>query len=106
MAYDSSKQCGLPVCEHISREHTNYYGGRLWASTDKGKTFNPINMDVPGLDTSGTTLVMWEDKPMIKVSSVNHKAYVAATGVTNGTKYLWAAVSSNGGTNWSLVSDA
>ncbi len=101
MAYDSGSNV-VYLFLNTSREHTNWYGGRLWASTDKGKTFNPINMDVPGLDTNGQHRVMWEDKPMIKVSSVNHNAYVAATGVTNGTKYLWAAVSSNGGTNWSL----
>ncbi len=100
MTYDSASNV-IYLFVNTSRESTNYYGGRLWTSTDKGRTFNPVNLDVPGLDGGGNHMVHSEDKPMIRVNSSNHKVYAAGSG-SDGTNYVWGAVSSDGGTNWSL----
>jgi hypothetical protein len=95
MAYDSRSNV-VYLLINSSREQTNWYGFRLWASTDKGQSFNPINMDVPGVDVHGSHLVNEGDKPMVKVSQTN--LYVAGTQSVG--PYVWAAHSSNGGTNW------
>jgi hypothetical protein len=50
IAYDPQKHVVYLVV-NPSRENTNFYGFRFWASPDNGQTFNPVNMDVPGVNT-------------------------------------------------------
>jgi hypothetical protein len=98
MAFDGARNV-IYLLVNASREPANWYGARLWTSTDRGQSFNPVNMDVPGLDIHTNHLVKAQDKPMIKLNSTN--LYVASSG-DDGTNFVWAAHSSNGGTNWDL----
>ncbi len=99
MAYDLISNV-VYLLVNTSREDTNYYGFRLWSSGDKGQSFNPVNMDVPGKDLAGNHLVESSDKPMIKVNSTN--LYVAGFGIVSNIGGVWAACSTNRGTNWGL----
>jgi hypothetical protein len=99
MAYDSVNGV-VSLLVNSSREETNWYGFRLWSSTDKGRTFDAINMDVPGTNNAGGHLVRLSDKPMIKVNSTN--LYVAGRGTVSNSAGIWAARSTDRGTNWNL----
>jgi len=98
MAYDPGRNV-VYLLVNTSRESTNHYGFRLWSSANKGRSFNPVNMDVPGLNTNGNHLVSRSDKPMIKVNPATHTLYAAGSAAGNN---IWAALSTNGGTSWNL----
>ena len=80
---------------NCSREPANWYGFRLWTSTNLGANFTLVNTNIPG-DSWGISNV---DRPMINVNLTNHDLYVAGVATfTNGG--LFAASSANGGTSW------
>ena len=90
MAYDSVSNV-VYLFVNTSREYTNYYGFRLWSSRNKGQTFEPINMDVPGKGIMGNHLINSANKPMIKVSSTD--LYVSGEGTVSNASGVWAACS-------------
>ena len=101
MAYDpgypaNSSGTVYLLC-NCSRESTNWLGFRLWASTNKGANFTLINTNVPG----GNWGISGVDRPMIKVNLSTHDLFVAG-GIAVGNVGVFAAHSSNGGTNWDV----
>ena len=85
---------------NCSRESTNWLGFRLWASTNKGASFALINANVPG----GNWGVSRADRPMIKANLSTHDLYVAGASLIPTFLGVFAAHSSNGGTNWDACS--
>ncbi|HLH55528.1 MAG TPA: hypothetical protein VKY92_18150 [Verrucomicrobiae bacterium] len=94
IAYDPQKNV-VYLLANPSRENTNFYGFRLWASRDNGQNFTPVNMDVPGRNTNGSHFISEADKPALKLSGTN--IYVAGS---QAGPNIWASHSVNGGTNW------
>ena len=102
MAYDpgypaNSSGTVYLLC-NCSREPTNWFGFRLWASTNKGANFTLINNNVPGSNWG----ISNADRPMIKANLSTHDVYVAGLAAAPINRGIFAAHSSNGGTNWDV----
>jgi hypothetical protein len=102
MAYDPGYPANsggtVYLLGNCSREPTNWFGFRLWTSTNKGANFTLINTNIPG----GNWGISNVDRPMIKANLSTHDVYIAGHAGGSANYGLFAAHSSNGGTNWDV----